>query len=68
MTTHCTRPPTRPLHDYITNRMSGATVSTVRNDIDFLLVVRTGGGRENVTLFEVSQEPQVGANPPHGKI
>ena len=43
-------------------------MSTVRNDIDFLLVIRTGGGRENVTLFEVSQEPEEGANPPHEKI
>ena len=49
-----------------------AGVAFVRNYIVFLLVikcaVRTEAGRENVTLLEVSQEPQVGAHTPHGKI
>ena len=47
-------------------------IDCVRNYIVFLLVikcaVRTGGGRDNVTLPEVSQEPQVGTHTPHGKI
>ena len=42
------------------------------NYIVFMLVikcaVRTGGGRENVILLEVSEEPQVGAYPPHENI